>query len=503
MSQSTVPPVRPPAPRSMPTALSPCLAENITTLKSLLQDCDDFIFREFETAAQVQGILVFSTLSADFKVITEVLLPKLYQLNLKPKDDLWAEAIRTVLPFLPEKPLTSWQEIITPLMGGDTLILLGGTQEGYVAATATLKHRVIERPDTEPVIRGPQEGFTEPLSPNLAVIRARMKNPQLKINMFKIGEDSHTNVALIYLEGAIQSQLLADIRSRLASIRMRSVQESGFLSEFIGQKTYTPFPLIQSSERPDKAIAAIVEGRAAILVEGSPFAILVPTTFWHFFQASDDYFQHYLVGSIIRWLRFVAYLLAATFPSLYLSFTVFHPEMLPLRFLFSLSSARENVPLPTILEITMMLAFLDVFREAALRLPRTVGPAIGIVGALILGDAAVSAGIISPIMVIVTALTAISTFAVPTEDLRATVRVFSYFLLFTSSLLGLYGFLLGASVILLHASSLDSLGVPYLSPIGTLHWQEWSDVLFRAPWKVLIHKQQSLTAQRVQQRRKP
>ncbi|CAA7600467.1 Bacillus/Clostridium Ger spore germination protein [Acididesulfobacillus acetoxydans] len=480
----------------LPKAITPSLEENLLYLHQMLQGCDDFVFRPFRTAADIPGMLVYSILSTDQNFLSQTVLPALYRLEMRPERGFFPEAIRDRLPFLPEKTFTGWPDALVALSGGSTLILLDGVAETFPAATAQVEHRGIERSETEPVIRGPQEAFTEALSPNLAIIRARMKNPDLKINLLKLGEKSHTDVALAYLEGEIQPALLAEIRKRLSGIKLPSVQESGFLTEFLARNSYTPFPLVQSTERPDKVIAAMLEGRGAVLVEGSPFALLLPTTFWHFFQSPDDYFQSFFVGTIIRWIRYLAYILAAALPALYLAFTVFQPDMLPLRFLFSLSAARENVPVPTVVEILIMLIALDIFREAALRLPRSIGPAIGIVGALVLGEAAVSAGIISPIMVIVLALTAISTFAIPTEDLRSTVRIFSYALVLFSSVLGLYGFLLGASAILLHACSLDSLGVPYFAPVATLHWREWQDVFVRAPWPVIGSKQQKIKAQR-------
>ncbi|WP_407310257.1 spore germination protein [Desulfosporosinus sp. SB140] len=479
----------------MGASVSPSLKENLTYLHEVLEDCDDFVFRPFTTAAESSGMLVYSSLAADLDFISQTILPSLYQLEVGAQRGLFPKATRLSLPFLPEKSFTLWSEILVPLMSGNTLILIDGVAETFLVMTAQIQHRAIERSETEPVIRGPQEAFTEPLFPNLAIIRARMKNPNLKIRIYKLGEESRTDVALIYLEGKIQPSLLNEVRNRLTNIKLPSVQESGFLTEFLAQKTYTPFPLIQSTERPDKVVAAIMEGRAAVFAEGSPFALLMPTTFWNYFQSPDDYFQHFMVGSIIRWIRYISYILAATLPALYLAFTVFQPDMVPLRFLFSLSASRINVPVPTVVEIIIMLAALDIFREAALRLPRTIGPAIGIVGALVLGEAAVSAGIISPIMVIVVALTAISTFAVPTEDLRSTVRLFSYLLVLLSSILGLYGFLLGGCTILLHASSLESLGVPYFSPVSSLHLKEWSDVFIRSPWLILRGKQQSIRPQ--------
>lgn len=476
-------------------ALVSSLAENVQHLRELLQGCDDFVFRPFVTATNTQGMLVFTPLSIDSDLISQTILPSLYRLELPPQKALWLKALKIALPFLPEKSFSQWEDILMELMDGNTLVLLDGVNEGFMAATKKNAGRSIEKPLIEAVIRGPQEAFAEALNLNLAVMRCRIKNSKLKINRLTLGEDSKSNIALIYLEDTIQPELLTEIRNRLTSIKLPSAQESGFLIEFLTRNTYTPFPLIQSTERPDKVVAALLEGRATILVDGSPFALLLPSVFWHFFQSSDDYFQHFLLGSVIRILRYVAYFFAICLPGLYIAFTVFQPEMLPLRFLFTLSTARENVPFTTWVEAMTMLVILDIFREAVLRLPSTIGPAIGIVGALVMGEAAVSAGVISPLMVIILSFTAVATFAVPNEDIRGTARMFSYLILFLSASLGLYGLILGISAILLHLCSLESIGVPYTSPIATMHTKEWSDVLGRAPWHVLNRKPQRIKIQ--------
>lgn len=477
-------------------ALSNSLAENIGELKTLLQGCDDFKYRPFTTATDTQGYLIYSHILVDNLYISQTILPSLFNLQLPAQPGLWSKAITTQLPFLPESSYTQWEDISLQILTGNTLILLEGINEAYIVDTAKVEARPIGKPETEPVIRGPLEAFAEELAPNLAIIRSRFKDPKLKINQLILGRESRTTVALLYLEGTIEIAILDEIRRRLNRINLRSVQESGFLVEYLSEDTWSPFPLIQSTERPDKTVAALTEGRAAILVEGSPFALLLPTVFWQQFGTSDDYFQNYLISSFLRPLRYLAYLIAMTLPSVYIIGTVFHPQLLPLRFLLSLTHARERVPIPTIIEVVGMLIVLDLFREATLRLPKTIGPAIGIVGALVMGEAAVSAGVISPIMVIVVALTAVVTFAIPSEDLRGTARLFSYFLILLSSLLGLYGFLLGAVTILLHLSSLESVGVPYLSPVSSFHWQEWSDVFIRAPWSNLSRKQQRLQSER-------
>lgn len=477
-------------------ALSSSLADNLGELKTLLQGCDDVKYRPFATATDKEGCLIYSHLLVDSIYVSQTILPNLFNLHLPSQPKLWSKAITTQLPFLPESSYTQWEDITLQILTGNTLILLEGTNEAYIADTAKVEARPIGKPETEPVIRGPLEAFAEELTPNLAIIRSRYKHPNLKINELILGQESRTSVALLYLDGVIELKVLDEVRKRLNSINLLSVQESGFLLEYLSEDTWSPFPLIQSTERPDKTVSALSEGRAAILVEGSPFALLLPTVFWQQFQTSDDYFQNYLIASFLRPLRFLAFLIAMALPSIYIIGTVFHPQLLPLRFLLSLSEAREAVPIPTIVEVIGMLIVLDLFREATLRLPRTIGPAIGIVGALVMGEAAVSAGVISPIMVIVVALTAVVTFAIPSEDLRGSARLFSYLLIFLSSLLGLYGFLLGTVTILLHLSSLESVGVPYLSPVASFHWKEWNDVFVRAPWSILKRKPQRLLSER-------
>lgn len=475
--------------------VSDYLTENISYLQAMFKDSDDIAYRPFQTAAGTEGMLVYSSMMVDNKFVTQTILPTLAALDISPLARDWAEAIPTRLLFLPNVSYTKWEDVLPLLLEGQTLVLLDGLPEAYLADTINIETRSVEKPETESVVRGPLEAFVEKLGANLGLVRSRLKTSDLKLKFYTLGEKTQTKVCLLYIDGVIKPEIIAEIKTSLSSIQLPSIQDSAYLIEFLTKRTLSPFPLVQSTERSDKVIAALLEGRAAILVDGTPFAILLPTVFWHFFQATEDYYLHVLIGSIVRAVRFVGFFLATSLPGVYVAITTFHPEMIPLRLLFSLSTARINVPMSTIAEVLIMFFVLDLFREATVRLPRSIGPAIGIVGALVMGEAAVSAGIISPIMVIILAITAVATFAVPTEDLRGAVRLFSYTLVFLSATLGLYGFLIGVSLILMHASSLECFGVPYLSPLATLHMKDWNDTFIRAPWHVLKKKRQSLDTQ--------
>lgn len=469
------------------------LDDNITYLKAVFQDSDDIVWYSFRTLAQQSGLLLYSAVTVDIQYISQTVLPQISLINRSP--DANSRNSFADLLSLTGQNSRDWKTIIPGIAAGQSLILVDGFSEGFLAETSDIQARRVDKPDTEALVRGPLEAFVERLPANLSLIRNRFKSSALKINYYTLGESSQTSVALVYIDQKADPEVLQEIRRRLTSTGLASIQDSAYLSEFLVKQTLTPFPLIQSTERPDKVVACLEHGQIAVLVDGSPFALMLPTIFLGFFQTPEDYYQHFLIGSIIRWLRLVGFWLGISLPSLYIAATLFHPEMVPLRLLFSLSAAREFVPISTIAEVLAMLLVLDLFREATLRLPRTIGQAIGIVGALVMGQAAVAAGAISPIMVIILALTAVATFAVPTEEMRGTVRILSYVLVACSGFLGLYGYLLGLSAIFLHVSSLESLGVPYLSSFGTVHTKEWNDVLVRAPWHVLKSKPQILESQ--------
>ncbi|MDF2719513.1 MAG: GerA spore germination protein, partial [Paenibacillus sp.] len=306
------------------------------------------------------------------------------------------------------KEVHTLDEAFLCIFNGGTLIVLDGSSIALIADTAGGSGRAVEEPSTQTVIRGPKEGFTEHFRTNTALLRRKIKSPDLRIEVKVIGTNTKTNVGVVYLKGVANDKIVEEVNRRLDSIETDSILESGYIEEYIQDATFTPFPTIQNTERPDAAAAGILEGQICIIVDGTPFVLLAPVTFFKFFQSSEDYYQRYDIATFLRFIRYSSFMLSMLLPSLYIAITTFHQEMLPTTLLISLAAQREGIPFPALLEAMLMEITFEVLREAGVRMPRVIGPAISIVGALVLGQAAVQAGLVSGAMVIVVSFTAIA-----------------------------------------------------------------------------------------------
>ncbi len=397
-------------------------------------------------------------------------------------------------------------EIIQEVISGDTIFLLDGVDKALSVGSRGWKDRSVAEPITEGVVRGPRDGFTETIRTNTALIRRRIKSPDLRIHGVKVGERTLTDVLLVYLEGVAKQEVVDEVMHRLQRIKIDGVLESGYIEELIEDNPLSPFPQIEHSERPDKVSAAILEGRVAILVDTTPFVLIVPTVFIQFIQASEDYYERFYLGTMVRMVRIIAFLLSVTLPSVYIALTSFHQEMIPTPLALSIAASREGVPFPAIGEAILMELTFEILREAGIRLPRPIGQAVSIVGALVIGEAAVQAGIVSQAMVIIVALTGICSFAIPAFNAAIAGRLLRFPLMILASILGLFGILAGLSVILIHMCGLRSFGVNYFSSVTTVTPQDFKDVIIRKPWWAMLTRPAMITGdtpQRVEPGLKP
>lgn len=346
--------------------------------------------------------------------------------------------------------------------------------------------RGLEEPSSQTVVRGPKEGFTETLRINTSLIRRRIKNTNLWIETLSVGEKTQTDVALLYIKGIANDKIIQEVRNRMNKINIDAILESGYIEELIQDESYTIFPTIHNTERPDAACGSLLEGRIIIMVDGTPFVLIVPALFIEFFQSSEDYYQRADISTLLRLLRFLCLFLALLTPSAYIAVTTFHQEMLPTRLLISLAAQREGVPFPAIVEAIMMEITFEILREAGVRMPRAVGPAISIVGALVLGQAAVEAGVVSATMVIIVSLTAIASFVSPTFNMGIAIRILRFVFMILAATFGLFGIIIGLIIMVAHLASLRSFGVPYLSPMAPFIAGDQKDAILRIPlWGML------------------
>lgn len=360
---------------------------------------------------------------------------------------------------------------------------------GYILVDVQgIEHRPPDEPATEAAIRGPRDGFSEALHTNLSLIRTRLRDRALRIEEMRVGTRTQTRIALLYLTGVAADDLVQNVRDRLEKIQADKVLLDGEIEQWLEDNPWSPYPQLQSTERPDKVAAALLEGRVAIVTDGTPFVLLAPGLMISFFQTTDDYSQRWLFGSFLRLIRSGALAASIFAPSFYIAMSQFNPELMPLKIALSLAASREGIPFPIVVEAFIMEAMVELLREAGNRLPKPLGSSLGVLGGLVIGDIAVKAGLVSPIMVIVVGLTALGSFAIPSYDAALTTRLLRFPLMLATSLFGLAGMAFFVLLIIGHLCSLSSFGVPYLTPFSQLAYSEWKDTFMRAPTRVLARR---------------
>ena len=468
------------------------IPESTEAIKRLLQnefeDCSDFVLRE--AVIGERGKLPFMVayidglVNKDF-VQSNILGPLMIEArqtelgeNFNSKSSI--DIIRKFLVTSGELNLTDdFQKTISGVLSGDTVIYIEGSHYAFVAGTKGWEARSVTQPETENVIRGPREGFVESLRINTALMRRKIKNPKLKFEPMILGEQTKTDVCICYIKGLVNEEILDTVRRRLSRIKTDAILESGYLEQFIEDSPFSLFPTVANSEKPDKVAGKLLEGRVAILCDGTPFVLTVPYLFIETIQTTEDYYSRTYFGSFTRWLRALALVISGTLPGFYVAILSFHADVIPFKLILSIASTREGVPITPLMEALFMGVVFELLREAGIRMPRAVGQAVNIVGALVVGDAAVQAGLVSPIMVIVVALTGITSFIVP--SISDTLPVFRTLVIIAASILGFMGMLLMIMVFFIHMCSLRSFGVPYMSPFAPLSLTDLKDTLIRVP----------------------
>ena len=370
--------------------------------------------------------------------------------------------------------------VIHSVLKGDTALFYKGKSKATVVSSKSLPLRSVGENDIEMGIRGPRDSFLESFRKNTSLIRRRIKDPCLKLKQGTVGRRSRTDYGLMYIEGIVNESLVQDIEPRLEKYEIDGIFDSGMAEHLMDDGGI--FPVFQATTRPDKVASSIMEGRVAIVFDNSPEVLLAPADIGVMFQGADDYYNSWVVGSFSRIIRYIAAFIAITLPGLYVALTTFHSEMLPTRLLFAIVSARSMVTLPIVVEMLVMEILFEFLREAGIRLPGPLGNTIGIVGGLIVGQAAVDAGIVSTIVIIVVALGAIATFAIPNEGFASVFRLLKFYILLLSAFFGLFGLMAGLISIGIYFGNLESFGQPYLYPaVGSGGACEVKDFIIRSP----------------------
>ena len=476
--------VPPQADPQMQRQLGKDLLENVVTVRQLYSNSEDLVTR----AVQVSGVsaqLLFCEGMVDNQAFAELVAEPLSNLEL---EDASAEGLQrwlreNAILAIDQKEFYTFGELFSFMMSGFVILLVDGLSTGTALGIQGFNFRGVGEPTTEINVRGSKESFVEPVRINFTLIRRRIKSPSMKFESLTLGSKSNTAVYLVYMTDCVSQELLQEVKRRLSKVKMDVILSSGYLQPYLDEKTHSIFSGVGVTERPDTLCAKIREGRIAVLVDGTPFALIVPYLFHENFQSLDDYAQRPYYATFIRWLKYLSFFVSMLLPGVYVAMVSFHPELFPHALLLNVASSETITPFPIMLEALLIHVIYEIMREAGLRLPRPIGHAVGIVGALVIGDAAVTAGLIGAPMVMVVALTAISSFVVP--SLYEPVTVLRLAFILAGGLLGLYGITLLLMLVGLNLCAVNPFGIPATSPETPFSLYSMRDVMVRAGWKHL------------------
>lgn len=455
---------------SPPVSLQKSLEKNKSLIKKALNASSDLKFKQ---VGKYNVIYIDSVVNQ--QMVKEYVFPYLLSEDPEHKSVLMERA----------NEISTIDQAISDLLKGSFLWFdLNSSEVLYGVEVTQSFNRTVKEPENEKIIRGSHDGFVENLLTNINLIRKRIESQDLTVRYGSVGRKSNTKLALVYMSSLANPDVVEQINKKIEAIDVDMVMSPGFIEEFIEPSHFSPFPQMLNTERPDRVMAHLMEGRVALVSEGSPTVLIAPITFFAFYQSPDDYNSRWISGTYIRIIRIVSFIIAVGLPSFYIAVIGFHFEVIPDDLVLPIKSAVTHIAYSPILEALVMVLTIELIREAGMRLPSPIGQTIGIVGGLVIGDAVVQAGLISNIMVIIVALTAISSFVVPSNEMSTALRVLTYPLMIMAATFGFVGIVYGFMFILVHLCRLESFGTPYFAPIAPFHLKDIKDTFLRLPlWK--------------------
>lgn len=442
----------------------------------------DCVIREFKLNGNVDAFIVFIDGMADRNVINNFILRQLMnprQFEKYTGGSIFEYVKNNVLSVNQIKDVKNYKEAFDQALLGLTIFFIDGYSICLAIETRGFEKRNVEKPVTEAVVSGSQEGFTENVKTSTIQIRRIIKNKNLINEYVSIGAADHSGASIMYIKGIANPAVVREVKRRIKSINTDFIGGNGMLEQFIEDNSWMLIPQVLTTERPDRTASHLMEGRVAILADGSPFAIIVPISIFNLIHSPEDSYLRWQYGTALRFLRLFAIFIALLLPAIYLSLINYHQEMLPTDLLIAIAASREAVPFPSIVEVLLMEVSFELIREAGIRVPGIIGTTLGIIGALILGQAAVAANIVSPILIIIVAVTGLGNFVIPNYSLAFGIRLFRFFFIFLGATLGFFGISVGLVMTVALVCSIKSFGVPFLTP----GWPfiRSSDTVIRAP----------------------
>jgi len=483
------------------TSISKNLQINLQAVRRQIGHSSDVVIRSFQIEnSKLEAAVVYIDGLADEQVINDqILKPVLLELrkigDVRGEKALRDELKRAMTTLSKIKTAQQIESCISHILSGGTVFFVDSSDEALLLSTPGWETRVPSEPTSEPYIRGAREGFVETLTDNIVLLRRRIRDPDFTVDIYKVGRRSKTDIAVAYIRGLANQELVDEVKRRIEQIDIDMIQETGYIEQLIEDNFLSPFPQVLATERPDKVAGILMEGFVAVLVDNTPFVLIVPATLSMFLQTGEDYYERWIFSSMIRMLRLLISFIALFLPAIYVALVSFHQNLIPMDLMISIAANREGVPFPSLIEALIMEMTIEILREAGLRLPKPIGQAVGIVGGLVIGEAAVRAGIVSPIMVIVVALTAISSFALPEYAMGIAIRMLRFPMMLVAGALGLYGIMLGYIMINVHLVKLKSFGIDYLAPYVPYRLRDWKDLMIRAPIKKMRQRPQMMKTQ--------
>ena len=456
------------------------LKTNLEMFDELFKNDNTFVSRKIVNNIEC-AVLFFDGMVNNLSIAESIIEPIL---NSEIKKGTTAEILAHQVIEINDAEVTdNMTDILNAFLYGDSIVLIDGDPRAVVVNTKGFLMRSISEPDSEKVLSGPREGFIEGFMMNLALVRRRIKSPDLKFKFIELGTNTKTTAVICYVEGICDNETLQTFEKRLTHYKIDSALDSNYIVEIIKDSKYSPFPTVGITERPDVFVAKMLEGRVGLILDGTPVAITAPHIFMETFQSNDDYYLNYIYANASRFLRIIGFFLNVTIPAIFLAMITFHQELIPTKLLFSISGARDGVPFPALIEALGLVLIFEILKEAGARTPSSIGQSLSIVGALVLGQAAVDARFVSAPMVIVVAFSGITALMVPKLKVPSVFLRITYLLV--ASMLGLYGLIFAISATIIHLCAIRSFGVPYVTNISSVRIGDEKDSLFRFPWALM------------------